>query len=134
LAVSRINDLPRRNSNANPPAQDIVESSPSAEVSERTLDSVTPATVRRWPKADFREHAERGETLARALSTTIKQEIERLKSEKHNDPEGQAGIDFLEVISTSSIRLPPPYMKRGKPPRRKIEKKNSLKRNPYLEI
>jgi hypothetical protein len=36
LAVSRINDLPRRNSNANPPAQDIVESSPSAEVSERT--------------------------------------------------------------------------------------------------
>jgi hypothetical protein len=96
--------------------------------------SRSPATVRRWPKADFREHAERGETLARALSTTIKQEIERLKSEKHNDLEGQAGIDFLEVISTSSIRLPPPYMKRGKPPRRKIEKKNSLKRNPYLEV
>jgi hypothetical protein len=51
--------------------------------------------------ATFRENAERAEKLARALSATIKGEIDRLKGERRNDPERQAEIDFLEFVSTT---------------------------------
>ena len=53
------------------------------------------------PSFAFRDNAERAETLARALSTTIKREIERLKAERPNEPERQAEIDFLEIVSTT---------------------------------
>jgi hypothetical protein len=62
----------------------------SLEVGKRSL---------RVPPRILRENAERAETLARALSTTIKRQIEQLKSERHNEPERQAEIDFLEVVS-----------------------------------
>jgi hypothetical protein len=52
-------------------------------------------------RISFRSNAERAEGLAHALAATIKREIERLKSERHNDPARQAEIDFLEVVSAT---------------------------------
>jgi hypothetical protein len=49
----------------------------------------------------FRENAERAETLAHALATTINREVERLKNERLNDPNRQAEIDFLEAVSAT---------------------------------
>jgi len=45
------------------------------------------------PRVSVRENAERAEALAWALSTTIKQEINRLQ------PEKQSEIKFLEAVS-----------------------------------
>ncbi len=53
------------------------------------------------PRSFFRENAERAEALATALSTTIKQEIARLKDERRNDPERQTDIDFLEIVAAT---------------------------------
>ena len=45
------------------------------------------------PRGSVRENAERAESLAWALSTTIKQEIDRLQ------PQKQSEIKFLEAVS-----------------------------------
>jgi hypothetical protein len=49
----------------------------------------------------FREKAEGAEKLAQALSTTVRDEIERQKNVRPNDPERQAEIEFLEFVSIS---------------------------------
>jgi hypothetical protein len=53
----------------------------------------------------FRENAEHAEALARGLSKAIKDQIERLKGQRHNEPEWQGEIDFLELISAGLDRL-----------------------------
>jgi len=39
--------------------------------------------------------------LARALATTIREEIERLKDQRRNEPEWRDQIDFLELIAAT---------------------------------
>ena len=78
----------------------IWESRGSAVKASETPEAGTAPTAQRVPAA-FRDNAERAEALAHALATTIKQEIERLKNERRNDSEGQAEIDFLEVVSAT---------------------------------
>jgi hypothetical protein len=52
-------------------------------------------------RISFRENAERAEMLAQALSTTIKRQVEQLRSERHNETGWHAEIDFLEGVSAT---------------------------------
>ena len=47
----------------------------------------------------FRDNAERAEMLARALATTIREEIGRLKDQRRNEPEWREQIDFLHAVA-----------------------------------
>lgn len=82
ISINRTNELATRNSAAAPSPEKLV------------------VQTTRISRA-FRDNAERAELLARALSTSIRNEIERLKGERRNDLERQAQIDFLEVISAT---------------------------------
>jgi hypothetical protein len=64
-------------------------------------NSSPPTSGTRSVGASFRDNAEGAETLARALSTAIKEEIERLEDKRRNEPEWQAQIDFLKFVSAS---------------------------------
>jgi hypothetical protein len=46
----------------------------------------------------FRDNVERAEILSRALAVAVREEIERLKHERRNDPEF---TDFLEFVATT---------------------------------
>ncbi len=63
------------------------------------LDAASVGAGKTSPRISFRQDAERAETLALALSATIKQQIEQLKNKRHNEPERQAEIDFLKIVS-----------------------------------
>ena len=52
-------------------------------------------------RISFRDNAERAEMLARALSTTIREEIERLKDQRRNEPEWRDQIDFLKAAAAT---------------------------------
>jgi hypothetical protein len=47
----------------------------------------------------FRDNAERAEMLARALATTIREEIRRLEDRRLNEPEWRDQIDFLRGVA-----------------------------------
>jgi hypothetical protein len=47
----------------------------------------------------FRDNPERAEMLARALATTVRQEIERLECQRRNEPEWREQIDFLHAVA-----------------------------------
>ena len=55
----------------------------------------------RLPRSAFPPRSEITQNALKRLHMLIKQEIERLKNERRNDSEGQAEIDFLEVVSAT---------------------------------
>ena len=61
----------------------------------------TRADIKTTVREVFRDNAERAEELARALSTTVNRGIEQLENERRNEPEWQAEIDFLKVVSAT---------------------------------
>jgi hypothetical protein len=67
--------------------------------------AAAPLTVERGAsglvRVSFRDSAERAETMALALSATIKREIERLENLRLNEPEWQEQIDFLKLVSST---------------------------------
>jgi hypothetical protein len=62
-------------------------------------DATIPA--RPAPRTSFREHAKEAEGLTKALSRTIKREIERLENEGRNEPAWRDEIDFLKLVSAT---------------------------------
>ncbi len=67
----------------------------------RTAPEAPPVATAAQLPVSVRENAERAEKLARALSTILKQEIERLEDKRLNEPEWQTEIDFLKFVSAS---------------------------------
>jgi len=57
------------------------------------------ASAQRRVTAPFRDNPERAEMLARALATTIRQEIKRLEDQRRNEPEWRDEIDFLRGVA-----------------------------------
>jgi hypothetical protein len=63
--------------------------------------NVVPPSARlsTGPTVSYRDNPEGAESLTRALSATVKGEIERLESKRLNEPEWQDQIDFLKFVS-----------------------------------
>jgi len=59
------------------------------------------APAQRRVIAQFRDNPERAEMLARALATTVREEIERLEDQRRNEPEWRDQIDFLRFVANT---------------------------------
>jgi hypothetical protein len=57
------------------------------------------------PTPRFRENLEHTETKSRWLASVVRGQIDLLKSERRNDPERQAEIDFLEFVASGLERI-----------------------------
>lgn len=79
-------------------------------------DDIPPITIAGAPAVDvikeqvrpaprFRENLEHAEAKSRWLASTVRGLIDLLKSERRNDPERQAEIDFLEFVASGLERI-----------------------------